>query len=283
MADRYCRNCGKELNPDDRFCSNCARPVHETAHVPMPEADVPVPPPPQEQGAGPASPPPQQEATAPAQGRSRGRTVVLGCLGIIGILVVLGIIGAALGGGGGNQPSSPLERAEQDEGVEGGGRDPEAKQPLEGEKAKPQEEQANENREDVYSMGEDVKVGDVAYNLTSAEQVTQLKDPYGLEPPMEGNFIVVSFVFTNNGDEPASVSDIGMYLYDDQGRQFETDTDAAFFLPEDKSLYLLDRVNPGLSKEIQTVYSVPPDAKGFELEVSSGFWQTETARIALGF
>lgn len=47
MADRYCGNCGHELRQDDHFCPNCGRPVHETAHVPTPEADVSVPPLPQ--------------------------------------------------------------------------------------------------------------------------------------------------------------------------------------------------------------------------------------------
>jgi hypothetical protein len=42
LADRYCRNCGNELAEDDRFCSNCGRAVHESAHVPTPEADRPV-------------------------------------------------------------------------------------------------------------------------------------------------------------------------------------------------------------------------------------------------
>ena len=41
--DRYRRNCGQELRPEERFCANCGRPVHATAHVPVPEADVPVP------------------------------------------------------------------------------------------------------------------------------------------------------------------------------------------------------------------------------------------------
>ena len=50
--ERYCRNCGHQLSPEDQFCPNCARPVHETATVPTPEADVPVPPPPQTGGAG---------------------------------------------------------------------------------------------------------------------------------------------------------------------------------------------------------------------------------------
>jgi hypothetical protein len=47
--ERYCSNCGQELLPEDRFCSNCGRPVHRTARVPTPEADVPVPPPQQTQ------------------------------------------------------------------------------------------------------------------------------------------------------------------------------------------------------------------------------------------
>ena len=119
--------------------------------------------------------------------------------------------------------------------------------------------------------------------MTNAQRVRQLKDPYGIDPPLKGNFILVTFVFTNNGSDPATVSDVGMYLYDSQGREFETDSDAAFNLPKKKSIFLLDRVNPGLSQEVMTIYSVPPDASGFELEVSSGFWQSETARIKLGF
>jgi predicted amidophosphoribosyltransferase len=55
MADRYCSNCGHELAEDDRFCPNCGRPVHETAHVPTPDADVPVPPPPVGQAGPPTS------------------------------------------------------------------------------------------------------------------------------------------------------------------------------------------------------------------------------------
>ena len=43
---RYCSNCGQELLQEDRFCAGCGRAVHATAHVPTPEADVPVPPPP---------------------------------------------------------------------------------------------------------------------------------------------------------------------------------------------------------------------------------------------
>jgi hypothetical protein len=63
MPDRYCRNCGHELRGDDRFCPNCGRSIHETARVPTPEADVPVPPPPQQ--AEESSAPPSQQTISP--------------------------------------------------------------------------------------------------------------------------------------------------------------------------------------------------------------------------
>ena len=74
MADRFCRNCGRELRPEDRFCTGCGRPVHATAHVPTPEADVPVASPPHPTG-GSQEPPrsverseaPQDAPPSPAQ------------------------------------------------------------------------------------------------------------------------------------------------------------------------------------------------------------------------
>jgi hypothetical protein len=62
-------------------------------------------------------------------------------------LVFIAVMAAALGGG--ERASSPPERAERDEGVEGGGPDPGANKPLEGEKVKPQQDQQqpDQNRE----------------------------------------------------------------------------------------------------------------------------------------
>ncbi|MBA4117051.1 MAG: zinc ribbon domain-containing protein, partial [Rubrobacter sp.] len=82
---RYCSNCGHELNPEDQFCSNCGRPVHQTASVPTPEADVPVPPPPQQEAGA------QPLGQAEAQPRRRWTTgrLVLGCLGVFFVLFVI--------------------------------------------------------------------------------------------------------------------------------------------------------------------------------------------------
>ena len=102
VPDRYCSNCGHELQTEDRFCPNCGRPVHQTATVPTPEAEVFVPPPPQAGGDDAAT------VQAPQEGVRRGLSnpYNLGCLGIVGFLlfavVVAAMIGSVRNGGGGN-------------------------------------------------------------------------------------------------------------------------------------------------------------------------------------
>ena len=278
---RYCSNCGHELQLGDQFCPNCGTPVHRAAHVPTPEADVPLPPPPQPGGGGAAAPgQPAQEQPA-QRGFGRRHPILTGCLGIIVLLVLLSIIGTALGGGG-------------DETAGGGGGNGQAQNQGADQQQDQQQEQAQNQGQDQQqdegqggqapaSIGESVIVGDVAYTVTRAIQETRLEDPSGFSEPLEGNFVVVDFTVENLGDEPMSVSDIGLYIYDSQGRQFETEQDVPFgYIPENKDLFLIDRVNPGLSQEVRVVFSVPPDATGLELEVASGFFATETRRIALG-
>jgi hypothetical protein len=274
---RYCTNCGHELSPEDQFCPNCGTPVHRAARVPTPEADVPVPPPPQARGAGAAAPgQPAQQA-----GWGRRHPLLTGCLVIIGLFVVVIILAAALSGGG-------------DESAGGGGNE-QAQNQGQGQNQAPQRDQAQnqgqKQRRDQgqgargpASIGERVVVGDIAYTVTRAIQETRLEDPSGFDRPRQGNFVVVDFTVENLGEDPISVTDIGLYIYDDQGRQYETETDVPFgYIPENKDLFLLDRINPGLSQNVRVVFTVPPDARGLELEVSSGFFATETRRIALGF
>lgn len=191
-------------------------------------------------------------------GQRRRHPILMGCLGIFGVGFLLIILVALFDGG--------------DETAGGGG---EAGESGDG--------QQDQEQAEVAGTGEEVPVGDVSYTVTDAERVSQLEDPFGLDEPLTGNFIFVSFTFANNGSEPVTVSDLGLYLYDSQERQYETDSDAVFYLPDDTSLFMLDRVNPGLTQDIQTVYAVPPEAEGFELEVTSGFFASETARIDLGF
>jgi hypothetical protein len=104
LAERYCRNCGHELREDDRFCPSCGRPVHETAHVPTPEAAVPVP------------PPSSRQAGASGRGRfGDGRSLLIAGLGVLLVLALLGVGLVALvgGGAGGFLAGEPEEGAEE--------------------------------------------------------------------------------------------------------------------------------------------------------------------------
>lgn len=265
MADRYCRNCGHELGETDRFCPNCASPVQDVAHVPTPEADVPVPPPPQQAG-GTSQPPPQQAAAQP-QGRSTASKLLIGCaaLVVLPLLFVgcLALLGGG-GGGGGDQANSPPERNEQDEGVEGGGRDAEANQPLQGEQAAPQGQQGQQ-QPPAYTVGQTAKVGNVEWRVTDAYLTNQLRSGFGTQN--RGRFVVVDFTFTNNRPEEVTLDpELHMILKDSQGREFGSDPDAWEFVPTNLNIFL-EPVNPGLSKDGRAVYQVPPDANGFRLTV----------------
>ena len=87
MADRYCRNCGRELRTEDQFCTGCGRPVHATAHVPTPEADVPVPPPAPSSQEAPVSPPQEQQQPSEPQAAPWGPVV-----GMLVVFLVLGFV-----------------------------------------------------------------------------------------------------------------------------------------------------------------------------------------------
>jgi hypothetical protein len=99
---RYCGTCGNELDPEDRFCPSCGRPAHQTASVPTPEADVPVPPPPRAGGAGGDGAAAAGAPTQESGDRGLRHPLLVGCLVIIGLFILAGIVGAITGGGGGN-------------------------------------------------------------------------------------------------------------------------------------------------------------------------------------
>ncbi len=124
MLERYCSNCGQQLRVDEQFCPNCGRPAHETARVPTPEADVPLPPPPQAETGGDAkdiaSPPPkqaeapspQQQAGVPSQGSSRAVRSLLGGIGAT-LLVLLVLLAWRLRDRGSSEVVFNLRRDEK--------------------------------------------------------------------------------------------------------------------------------------------------------------------------
>ena len=90
QQDRYCRSCGQELQPEDRFCAGCGRPVHATAQVPTPEADVPVPPPQQFVASTQPSLATEQEGRSERWDQAKWKIFFfLGCAFVSGLLLAV--------------------------------------------------------------------------------------------------------------------------------------------------------------------------------------------------
>ena len=245
-SSRYCSNCGHELGDEAQFCPNCGTAVHRAAHVPTPEADVPVSPPTQQAGQTPGYAP-----TEPPR-RSTANRLLVGCVG----LVVLGFLFvgclAVLGSGGGSGGGGNVGAGDAGEG--GAGNDQQA-------------EGGNEEtpKTKKYRVGQTATVGNVEWEVTDAFYTELLKGSFGSRK--RGNFVVVDFTFTNNRNEEVTLDpELHMILKDSQGREFGTSQDAYEFMPMDLDIFL-EPVNPGVSTDGRTIYQVAPDAKGFTLRL----------------
>ena len=264
---RYCSNCGQELPDTGQFCPNCGSPVHRTAHVPTPQADVPVPPPPQPGGTGPTNFGPANQGQPAQRGAARRHPILTGCLGIVVLFFLLAIVGAAIGGGGdetaGGGGGNGGGAANNDVQPSAGDANNEAAAEPEPQKEPKPEPEKKPKPEPRYSVGETATVGNVQWKVTDAFLTDQLKSTFDTQK--SGNFVVVDFAFTNNRPEEVTLDpELHMLLKDSQGREFGSDIDAWEFVPTDLNLFL-EPVNPGLTTDGRVVYEVAPDAAGFTL------------------
>jgi hypothetical protein len=112
-------------------------------------------------------------------------------------------------------------------------------------------------------IGEPLRVGDVTWVIEDARMVTEWTSAY--EKPIRGNFVVVNFTFTNEGREAATLDTASMTLIDSEGRKSEADPDKFGYIPDDRNIFL-ENVNLGVTDQGQAIFTVAPDATGFELE-----------------
>ena len=113
-------------------------------------------------------------------------------------------------------------------------------------------------------IGEPLRVGDVTWVVEDAKMVTELTSSY--EKPIQGNFVVVNFTFTNEGKEAATLDIASMALIDSEGRKSEADPEKFGYIPDDRNIFL-ENVNPGVTDEGQAIFTVAPDSTGFKLEL----------------
>jgi hypothetical protein len=147
------------------------------------------------------------------------------------------------------------------------------------------EEEANKQpgatKKHPVSIGDTVKAGKVEWTVTDARQVTELKAPY--TPKKQGNFVIIDFNFLNGTNEAVTLDSASLTLIDGQGRKFETDTDTFGYVPTSKDIFL-EQVNPGVTKQGETIFTVAPDASDFVLKAGdTDMFSDQNAYIDLGF
>ncbi len=137
----------------------------------------------------------------------------------------------------------------------------------------------------VHKVGGTAKVSGAKWKVVEAREAGKLVDPNGFERTKRGSFVVVDFEFTNTGKEAVTLDSQHAMLFDSEGRHSDVDPDRFAYVPERKELFL-DNVNPGTTKRGQVIFTVAPDAKGFEFRgadmdmLSDG---SNNARFDLGF
>lgn len=128
----------------------------------------------------------------------------------------------------------------------------------------------------IYSIGDRVVAGDIAYTVTNVRTVGAVGN-YGMGEKADGVFLMVELVVENLGDETETMSSSYVKAIDSQGRSFEYGNDAWVYLEDS---LLLKQIQPGLPTKGETIFDVPK-GESFFVEVSSGLWG-EKKLIAVG-
>jgi hypothetical protein len=140
----------------------------------------------------------------------------------------------------------------------------------------------------VYSINQDVRVGDVRWKLldvkdrSSILRATKSRYPtFTKDKITTGKFIEITMEVENLGTEMKTVSNLE--LVDNKGREFTHASDVSEWIPEGKELFLLSNLNPNMPQQFVDIYEVPTDATGLKIKVGDlSLWGTDEALISLG-
>lgn len=137
--------------------------------------------------------------------------------------------------------------------------------------------------EAAYIIGDTVDAGEVGVVVNSAsEQESFESDNQFIDAvTTDGKFIVVEATLTNNAKEAKTFLSNMFEVVDDQGRTFQTLTDANLMMMLGDQNLFVEQVNPGMSRTGVFVFEVPADVDSYSLEVAEGLFSSKKAVIKL--
>lgn len=123
-----------------------------------------------------------------------------------------------------------------------------------------------QSKDNPIALKDPLEVGDATWVIQNASQATELSAQFS--DPVQGNFVVVNFSFTNNSDEAVNMDEDYLTLIDGQDRRNEADPDKFEYIPDSRYLFY-ENVNPGVTRLGQAIFTVAPDATDFTIEAAS--------------
>ncbi len=131
----------------------------------------------------------------------------------------------------------------------------------------------------IYQPGDEVVAGNLTWTITEARKADTLTSVSGFTAPKQGNFVVVDFDLRNTSNSAQTVTSNSIKLKDTDGNESEPDNETFDYIENDKQL-ILEQINPGVSNEGEVIFSVAPDATGFQIELGTG---SQRGLVDLGF
>jgi hypothetical protein len=133
---------------------------------------------------------------------------------------------------------------------------------------------------DTFSVGDGDQV--VEYIVNSATTYESIGGEYSKEEP-DGIFVVILMQLINQSKESFNVTSNAYSMVDSEGRTFDPDTEAGFYLSTDDRVEAeaisFDQLNPGLSTDGALVFDVPKnEAFGLLIE-PTGFLDTGDSHL----
>ena len=181
------------------------------------------------------------------------------------LLVALVVIGAI----GGNNESKESKETSSSETTQ-------IKQEVKEEKS----EDSSQESEPTYGLGQVVKVGDVEYIVQAKSNATNVGGDFGKNA--KGVYLILDVVVKNVGKEAITVDSNFFTLYRGEV-EYSSDSSAGIYA-NDQADFFLSEVNPGTEISGKVVFDVPQeviDDAATQLEVQTGIWGTQKARINL--
>lgn len=163
----------------------------------------------------------------------------MGCLGFIILIALIVIIAIAVANGGSDSSDKSSSDTKQEQKKE-------------------------------YTVGQDVKVKNLGYNVVSSEEKTELSSVLG-NKTTDGKYVVVDLKVTNHEKKARTMDSSMLRIKTDDGTEYNPDATLDSYVNDDGLGFFLEQINPNMSKEGKVVFEIPADVKEYKLQVASGF------------